>query len=254
MQRYAVIGSPVAHSLSPVMQQAAFDALGLDARYEPIDARDAAAIFARLRKDKYQGWNVTTPLKEDALPQIDRASDFATVVSAVNAVRREDDGSISGANFDGSGLVAALKDLWGWEARGARVLVLGSGPAARAIARALIDAKVGQLFSWARNSARSRAVAPPPHGTVDLVVSALAAGAVVPESLAGCATSETLVFDVNYRAPRSPVANFCCSRRSDGLPMLLHQGILSFEWWTGRAAPRDAMRAALARAVTDGSI
>jgi shikimate dehydrogenase len=76
-------------------------------------------------------------------------------------------------------------------------------------------------------------------------VCALPAEAVVPPHVLGTASDKTLVFDVNYRRARSPVAEMAGRRRSDGLPLLVHQGALSFEWWTGRAAPLDVMRAAV---------
>ncbi|HEV2879458.1 MAG TPA: hypothetical protein VGW96_07700, partial [Candidatus Eremiobacteraceae bacterium] len=92
--RYAVIGSPIAHSLSPLMQQAAFDALRIDAAYEAVEADVGRAreVFTRLRTERYAGWNVTTPLKEAAMSLVDRVTADVTDARAVNTVRMEGDG------------------------------------------------------------------------------------------------------------------------------------------------------------------
>jgi shikimate dehydrogenase len=247
-RRYAVIGSPVAHSRSPAMQQAAFDALGIDASYEAIDAPLAhvGAIMARLRDEGYAGWNVTTPLKEAVLPFVDSLSGEAVQARAVNAVRAEDGGTITGHNTDGAGLILALRDVWAWEPRGASALVLGTGPAARAIAAALVSAGIRELFCWSRDPRRALQIGPSPTAMVDLVVSALPPDASLPDSIMQAAHDETLIFDCNYGRSRSVVARMRGRRRSDGLPLLLHQGALSFEWWTSRPAPLAVMRATVA--------
>lgn len=248
-QRYAVIGSPIAHSLSPAMQQAAFDALGIDATYGAIDAPKAnvRAVMSRLRDEGYAGWNVTTPLKESVLPFVDSLSKEAAAAGAVNAVRAESDGSLTGHNTDGAGFIGALRDAWSWDPRGAKVLVLGTGPAARAIALALAGAGARTVSCWSRDPKRAAQIGPLPTSTQDLVVSALPPEASVPEAIIQAAASETLLFDCNYGRAQSPLARMPGRRRSDGLPLLLHQGALCFEWWTGKPAPVASMRAALAR-------
>ncbi len=245
--RYAVVGSPIAHSLSPAMQQAAFDALGIPATYVAIEAarEQGAETFARLRVERYAGWNVTTPLKEAAVTLVDRVSREAAAAHAVNAVRANADGSLVGTNTDGAGLMRALRELWSWEPGEQTVLILGTGPAARAIANALRAAGAESLACWSRDAERASRVAPPLVATPGLVISALPADAVLPAYIVEAAVEATMIFDLNYGRSRSPVAAMRGRRRSDGLPLLLHQGALSFEWWTGRPAPLNEMRTAL---------
>ncbi len=246
MARFAVVGKPVAHSLSPVMQRAAFRALHIHATYEAIEAgpQEAPEVFARLRDAGYAGWNVTTPLKETALSLVDRTSEEAQASRAINTVRRSADASLSGHNTDGNGLIAALRELWSFQPRDASVLVLGTGPAARAVMIALL-AHGADIACWSRDAQRAVRLAPPPSRTPALVVSALPSDAVLPPYIIQATDDETMIFDLNYGRDRSPVAHMLGRRRSNGIPLLLHQGVLSFEWWTGRPAPIDVMREAL---------
>jgi shikimate dehydrogenase len=247
--RYAVIGSPIAHSLSPLMQQAAFDALQIDAAYEAVeaDAGRAREVFTRLRTERYAGWNVTTPLKEAAMSLVERVTADAADARALNTVRTEGDGSLSGHNTDGAGFVRAVRELWSWDPRDSTVLILGTGPAARAIALALRANGTTSLSCWSRDAQRAQQIAPPPAFTPELVVSALPGHAVLPPHIVQMAHEDTLIFDLNYGRQQSPVAAMRGRHRSNGLPMLLHQGALSFEWWTGKPAPLEAMRATLCR-------
>lgn len=247
--QYAVLGSPLAHSLSPRMQRAAFAAAGIDADYEPLEvtAEQLEAVVARLRAQRYAGWNVTTPLKEVILPLLDALSPQAQNINAINVVRREADGTLTGHNTDGCGFVRALVELWDWQPQGSRILVLGSGPAARAIAYELRAAGAAEISCWSRNDSLAAAIAAPPQAAVNLVVSTLPSAARLPAAVAAFLTPACDVIDINYAAARSPLDALPASRRSDGLPMLLHQGALSFEWWTGLRAPLAAMRAAISR-------
>jgi shikimate dehydrogenase len=233
------------------MQQAAFNALGIDAIFEAIEvgADAGSGAFTRLRRERYAGWNVTTPLKEAALSLVDRLSTDAAAARAVNAVRAERDGSLNGHNTDGAGFVRAVRELWSWEPRGASILILGTGPAARAIALAVRQSGAASIACWSRDERRAAQIGSTPSSAPDLVVSCLPADAVVPAEIVEPTVDETMIFDLNYASAKSPVAGMRGRRRSDGLPMLLHQGALSFEWWTGRPAPLEEMRAALGIAV-----
>jgi shikimate dehydrogenase len=230
------------------MQQAAFDACGINATYEAIEASrdEAQAIHDRLRRQGYCGWNVTTPLKEAVLPYVNGLSSEAARARALNVIRAENDGSLGGHNTDGAGFMHALDELWSWDPRGASVLILGSGPAARAIGQALESAGAAALSCWSRNVAHAAEIGSPALQAADLVVSTLPPEAEIPEELAELSCDRTIVFDINYGRSRSPLAGMSGLRRSDGLPLLLHQGALSFEWWMGRPAPLAVMRAALA--------
>ncbi len=247
MAKYAVIGDPVAHSLSPDMQNAAFRALGIDATYEAIRVgrADLGSVLGRLRLE-FAGFNVTTPLKEVILPHLDALTDVAASVLAVNTVRVEKN-RLTGHNTDGLGFVAALQEKWHIDARGKTVCVLGSGPAARAIAYALGLAGVARIACWSRNPLTAAEIGPPPDARPDLLVSALPADAVIPDEVIEAISGAAYVFDVNYGALRSPVPASIGAHRSDGLPLLLHQGAIAFHWLTGADPPLDAMREALTK-------
>jgi shikimate dehydrogenase len=243
-QRYAVVGSPIRHSLSPRMQQAAFDACGISATYEAFEARSARLIFEKLRFQGYSGWNVTTPLKEQAVECVDSLTKCAARANAVNVVRQER-GKLVGHNTDGAGFVRAVEELWGKAALRGTILILGAGPAARAIALVLRAARAPRLCCWSRDKRKAAAIGVRPQGRIDLVVSTLPKTATVPAHVIALASHAGMVFDLNYGDATSPVASIEARKRSNGLPLLLHQGVLSFEWWTGIAAPVAAMRAAI---------
>lgn len=245
-RRYALIGDPVAHSHSPAMQNAAFAAAGIDAGYEaiPVTKVDVVAAFAALRSS-HAGLNVTTPLKELVFARVDALTPEASDARAVNTVRFDGDDRSVGHDTDGTGLIAALEDIWGINPAGMSVCVLGCGPAGRSIAAALRDAGAARVSCWSRDPARAAAIGPIPSSTPDVLVSALPAGASVPAEVIERVARAAYAIDINYADGARVLPADVGSRRSDGLPMLLHQGALAFEWWTGIAAPIDAMRAAL---------
>lgn len=245
--RYAIIGDPVAHSLSPAMQNAAFRACGIDATYETlrVQREDVAAGIRELRS-AFAGCNVTTPLKEAVLPFLDTLTQEAQDARAVNTIRIGRD-RLTGHTTDGAGFVAAIAELWDLTPNGKAFCLLGSGPAARAIARAVERAGAARVTCWSRNSKTAALVGQPPNACPDVLVSALPTTAHVDPDVLRLVSDADFVFDLNYRAPQSPVPGGCGKHRSDGLPLLLHQGAQSFEWWTGVAAPLESMRAALAQ-------
>jgi len=238
----------VAHSLSPAMQSAAFAAAGIRAGYEPlrVAAGAAADAVARLRAQGFAGFNVTTPLKAEVRSHLDTLTEAAAATGAVNTVKRCDD-ELVGHNTDGEGCARALETLWHPEFKDLDVLVLGAGPAARAIAIAL-SARGARIACWSRRAERAAIIGPPPNRRATLVISALPADATVPSDVLAAVDPQSYVFDVNYASARSPVPPSVGARRSDGIEMLLQQGALAFEWWTGLPAPLAAMRSALERA------
>jgi shikimate dehydrogenase len=246
--RYGIIGDPVAHSLSPAMQSAAFAAAGIGARYDAIRVAEgqAAGAIADLRAQGYAGFNVTTPLKEEVAGCVDALTESARNAGAVNTVRRDGDGW-TGHNTDGEGCARALQELWSPAFDGLEVLILGAGPAARAIALAL-SARGARISCWSRRPARAVDLGPPPSQPATLVISALPADATVPAEVIDLIDPRADVFDINYGSALSPLPQSAGARRSDGTPMLLHQGALAFSWWTGKAAPLEVMRAVLERA------
>lgn len=243
--RYCVIGDPVAHSLSPAMQSAAFAAAGVSARYDAmrVPAGGAGDAVAHLRSQEYEGFNVTTPLKEEVGRHLDTLTETAVAAGAVNTVKRSGD-ELIGHNTDGEGCIRALEDLWSTDFDRLEVLLLGAGPAARAIAVALAS-RGARIACWSRRADRAASIGMPPDRLAALVISALPAGATVPPSVLAAVDKNADVFDVNYASSGSPLPAGTGARQSDGIPMLLHQGALAFEWWTGKPAPLGAMRAAL---------
>jgi shikimate dehydrogenase len=238
----------VGHSLSPAMQSAAFAAAGVRARYEPlrVAAGESADAIARLRAEGFAGFNVTTPLKEEVRSHLDTLTDAALSAGAVNTVKRCD-GELIGHNTDGEGCARALDELWHSDYEGLDVLLLGAGPAARAIAVALSN-RGARVSCWSRRAEHAATIGPLPNRPATLVISALPADATVPADVLASVDPRADVFDVNYAAARSPLPAGIGARRSDGIPMLLHQGALAFEWWTGLPAPLAEMRSALERA------
>jgi shikimate dehydrogenase len=248
-RKYALIGDPVAHSLSPALHNAAFEHLGIDAEYKAVRVTraDLASKMPRLLGE-FAGFNVTTPLKEAVLSFLDRLTGVAATTAAANTVR-VDGSRATGHNTDGEGCVRAVRELWPELPWDAGVLLLGSGPAARAVARAMRERGAASIACWSRNAQTAAAIAPPPSRTADLAISCLPADAVVPDEVLRWIGARTRILDVNYRAAQSPIPAGMGGERSDGLPMLLHQAALAFAWWTGAAEPLEVMRRALQHAV-----
>ena len=256
-----VAGFPVAHSRSPAMQAAGLAELGLDWEYVrvPVPPELFAETVRALPASGFRGLNVTVPHKEAALAVADVRSATADAVGAVNTLSFGPGGQIAAENTDAPGFLAAL----GQDVRGLRATVLGAGGSARAVAWALADAGAARVGVVNRTSARARELADDlgvevdaAVGGADLVVNCTSVGlepvgdadALGFLGLAGVAPPP-LVVDLVYAAEPTPVARWAMdaagTRFVDGLDVLLHQGALSLELWTGQAAPIGAMRAAL---------
>jgi shikimate dehydrogenase len=260
MKRLAVLGHPVAHSRSPAMQNAALAALGLGEEwsYEAIDiAPDGFERLLRgLPERGYVGANVTVPHKGAALAVADSLSETAREIGAANTLSFAG-GEIAADNTDAGGLLAALPEAPG----GKRALVLGAGGAARAVVWALVR-EGAEVDVWNRTPLRSRHLCEelggrpaeePGQGAYELIVNATSTGldgadpfGELPLSPAGFAPGQ-IVVDLVYSAGPSALleaAEEAGAVTVDGLEVLVRQGGLSFEIWTGRPAPLDAMRAA----------
>jgi shikimate dehydrogenase len=260
-----VLGYPVAHSRSPAIQNAAFEAAGLDWRYVklPVEPALFEETVRALPGSGYRGANVTIPHKLAALRVASSASPAARAIGAANTLTFAD-GGIAADNTDAGGLIDALDR----PVAGAAALVLGAGGAGRAAAWALREAGA-RVTVWNRTPARARALADEldvvavdaPGTDVDLLVNATSAGldpaGAGAEALADLgldgAQAPPLVVDLVYRAGGglTPVAAWAGASGAelvDGLEVLVRQGARSFSLWTGVEAPLDAMRAA-ARAV-----
>jgi shikimate dehydrogenase len=269
--RVYLIGDPVAHSLSPAMQNAAFAALGLPHRYElmPVREEDLGAAVERIRRDDVLGANVTIPHKESIARTLDALDETAQRIGAVNTVYKRA-GALRGDNTDAGGFGDALRER-GVELAGRRVLLLGAGGAARACVEQLMSA--GAHVTIANRSAeRLRAlvgaiptIVPGAHSYTtltavprsvagyDVVVNATALGMRGEDALPDIPLAPPLVVvDIVATAVETPLiarARAAGCPSVDGLIMLLHQGVRAFRLWTGLDAPIAAMRAALPRAV-----
>ncbi|TAM62146.1 shikimate dehydrogenase [bacterium] len=239
MRRLCVIGDPVAHSLSPAIQQAALRAAGIEGTYEAvrIQAGGLHERWAELRAD-FTGCNVTTPLKEEAAALCDRLDGVARAAGAANTLSFGDD-AVVGWNTDGEGAAFALAQACGApEARGLRVAVLGTGPAARAAVLGLAAHGACTLV-WGRRSAGVDALAaldasvrPWSYEPVDGVLSTLPPGAVLPADLAEALRRSPVIVDANY-GERADLGERLGRAVRDGLGMLIGQAAASFRLWFG---------------------
>jgi len=259
---YAVLGWPARGSLSPAMHAAAFAALGLDAAYVACEVppeRLARAVSGAAALG-LRGVNLTLPHKVTAVPLCQQLSREARRVGAVNTLSFEA-GTVVGHNTDAPGLLRALASA-GCDPRGACALVLGAGGMARAALAALVDAGAGGVAIAARAPTRADALREQLGGgrgcivpwteaaiareldRADLVVSCLPPEASPPGLSA--LRSTTVVLDVSYRTPTALLraAAQVGARAADGLELLVQQGALALELWTGRPAPVAEMRAA----------
>jgi shikimate dehydrogenase len=249
-KRVVLIGHPVAHSLSGAMQQAAFDAAGIDARYESWDrsALELADAIGEVRGDDFLGANVTIPHKERVVPLIDRSTEDAQATGAINTITREGR-RLVGHNTDVNGFEAALDKLVGRQ----RVVIFN-----RHLHRA-----EGLVKHFARGASHMDLRAMPWHESIieselaktRVLINATSIGLTsdVSPVPAGILPSDLLVLDLIYnrtRFLRDAEAAGCTV--SDGETMLLHQGAAAFTLWTGQPAPLELMGAALADARAQG--
>jgi shikimate dehydrogenase len=281
-RRFAVVGDPVAHSRSPAMHAAAYRALGLPHRYEAVRATpsELPRIVDALREGAYDGLNLTVPHKVQGLLLADEVDPSADFVGATNTLVRTAGGRVVAHNTDAPALAAELRRLaalgpsaTSWT--NARVLVLGSGGAARAAVAACAALDVGEVVVRARafedparrdrftGSVPGHQVDPQPlhpspsseRRTVAVIQATSAgmrgvdAGEVVADAVAWSALpGEAIAIDVVYAPRDTPFLRAARARglrADDGLGMLARQGALAFELWLGLPAPLDVMRAAL---------
>jgi shikimate dehydrogenase len=261
---YAVFGDPVEHSLSPAMQNAAFSAMGLSARYLAFRVRRERLRDAILGAEAmgFGGLNLTIPLKEEALKVVD-PDDNAAAMGAVNTVAFVDGegGRILGYNTDGLGAQLALEGA-GVRVSGRRVLIIGAGGAAKAISRQL--ALSGAELSIANRDPRraldlAAAVGGRGYGLSDLTKLVPEAEVIVNATSVGMREGDPrlvdgrlfregqTVFDIVYNRETELLqdAANAGAKVLDGVMMLVYQGALSIEVWTGRRAPVDVMEQAV---------
>jgi len=270
----AVIGDPIAHSLSPAIHNAAFRSLGMDLVYVPfrVRANELKAAIEGIRSLGVLGVNVTMPHKTRVVPLLDAIEKTALQIGAVNTIVRND-GRLRGYNTDGQAALAVLQSL-ARSLRGRRAVILGAGGAARAIVYYLsktvesiailnrtrskgssIASKIARLRGiTCRSYGLSKASLERELGQADLLVNTIPADAfarlgniLIQERLV---REDMVVFDVNYEPKNDFLVNakLAGAKATDGLDMLVRQAALSFTLWTGREAPIDIMREAAMQA------
>jgi shikimate dehydrogenase len=276
-KRAGVIGTPLGHSLSPAIFNAAFDAAGIDATYEAWDtpADTLEGRINSLRGADFYGANVTIPHKQAVIPFLDATSDVATLAGAVNTIIHAD-GKLTGDNTDVAGFARSLRDDASFDAKGKHTVVLGSGGASRAVALALVQAGASSIFVIGRSVRRVEGVVlglkpKTPAGTTiswaywgdgayiralsqaDLVVNCTPIG-VAGSDTASQSPVETqliqphsIVFDLVYNPAETPLLAAAKARGAtpvSGLGMLVYQAAESFKLWTGKDPDPEAMFAA----------
>ena len=268
-----IIGYPIGHSLSPILHQAALDHYGLDITYQawevaPHELKGFMEPELRTYSDLL-GFNVTVPHKEAIMSYLDEVSPEASEAGAVNTVVNGG-GRLSGHNTDSAGFIRALREEASFLTKGKRALILGAGGAARGVAMALVSEGMDTLTIANRTLERARRLAQDlakPSMTIgaillgggelrraaqeaDLIVQCTTIGMFHGPDEAGTPLKAqdipptALVYDLVYNPPGTPLmkeARKAGARALGGLSMLVYQGAIAFEMWTGKKAPVEVM-------------
>ena len=272
----ALIGNPVSHSLSPIMQNAAIQFLGLDLIYIaiPCKTEDLKIVLNSLKKINCKGLNITIPFKEKVFDLCGEISPIATKVKAINTLKLTDDKDWSGTNTDIDGFIYPLKNL---NLRKKSSIVLGSGGAARSVIQGLINLKFSKINIISRNKNSLNELITNFKNDIkiegflnddsnvnnliqetDLIVNTTPVGMskttndeVLPfgENFWNSINSNTIVYDLIYNPSPTPFLKFCDKKGCmtiDGTQMLIAQGAKSLSFWTnGLEVPFDVMHDAL---------
>lgn len=274
LKLFALIGDPVGQSLSPAMHNAAFRALGLNCAYITLHVPKPtlANAIAGVRALGIAGLNVTIPHKISIISLLDELDESANLVGAVNTVKNNR-GKLIGFNTDGEGALRALEEKID-SVKGKEVVLLGAGGAARAIAfslarvgarltianrtvpraQALASAVEQKLSTNVKVASLNRAELTKALKNVDVLINATSVGMhpKIDKTLvrANMMRRGLVVYDIVYKPLRTKLlreARRAGGKTIDGLGMLVHQGALAFEIWTGERAPIKIMKAAAKR-------
>lgn len=267
-----VIGYPVKHSLSPIFQNAAFQYLGLDYVYIPLEVapEDIGKAVDGIRVMNFAGVNLTIPHKKNVLPYLDDIDSEAKILGAVNTIVNKE-GRLKGYNTDGTGFICSIKEK-GISLKGKNIFLLGAGGSTYAIAGALVKENVSKIFIC--NRTEQNAILLKNHilenfqfenifvipfnerntkkhwEDIHILVNTTSVGMSekdVPLVNQKFINSLELVYDLIYNRKTELIKY---AERSgipflDGLSMLVHQGAVSFELWTGMKAPLEIMKKAV---------
>lgn len=253
---FAVIGDPVAQSMSPGMHDYWLKENNIDATYLPVHAKseDLPSVISSLRLLGCSGWNVTVPHKSDILPFLDGIDEAAALMDAVNTVVIEGEGDLVGYNTDGLGLVRALEEKYGNNRKDDEILIIGAGGAAKGIAFALRNAGYGSITFTNRTMENafelSKRLSNSACLTIKEAEQQLARfGIIIQTTSVGMAfAADGMPLDPSNAAPGTAAIDiiynpleteFLAAARNsgaetaNGIGMFVHQGALAFEKWTG---------------------
>ncbi len=272
---YGIFGYPVEHTFSPAMHNAAFKKLVMDACYVPFAVhpehlRDAARAVVALG---LRGLNVTVPHKEKIIPYLDELSEEARLIGAVNTIEVKD-GRLIGHNTDGRGFLRSLKEQTKFNPQGKKILFIGSGGAARAVAFSLALAGAAKIVFFDLDTRKAGSLAKDIRGKTEADSESITDNALADRTVeADCLINATplglkeadalplpgsyiqerhLVCDLVYNPPETKLlkaAKMRKAKRLAGLGMLLFQGVIAFEIWTGKQAPVLLMKNALTKQI-----
>ncbi|MFA6929183.1 MAG: shikimate dehydrogenase [Lentisphaeria bacterium] len=271
--QYALLGWPVGHSASPILQQAAFQSVGISAVYElmAVPPENLPEAIQRLKNEGYKGWNVTVPHKETVLPLLDALDPIAKKIGSVNTVLPKQ-GMLWGYSTDGYGFEKALERNFHLPLAGSRILFLGTGGATRAAAVYAALRGAAEITLVNRTTRRAEALAACIHhvaadcqihvlplSELDAVADAMRQTQVLIHGTSlGLHPDDPLPFPVSRIPQELPVFDMIYGKTRfqqqlheqgnpvvPGWDMLIYQGCRSFEIWTGLSAPEQAMRQAL---------
>lgn len=270
MDRYAVIGHPITHSLSPQIQSLFAQQTGEQFTYEGIELplMSFETRIWQLFKEGFSGFNITMPFKDDAFDFADTLSERALRSRAVNTLKKMDDGRIFGDTTDGAGLLFDLTEQLKWPVEGSSILILGAGGAVRGVLEPLLAAKPSNIVVANRTESKVEAllddfpaISPAAFsdltGQFDIVINGTSASlsGQVPPLPQGLINGGTRCYDMMYGKEPTSFMKWASQQGAkdcaDGLGMLVGQAAESFEIWRGvrpKVAPViDALRQQLSQ-------
>ncbi len=266
VDRYVVIGNPIAHSKSPLIHRLFAEATGQSMNYSTmlVEPGGFAEALAAFRDKGGKGANVTVPFKEEAWRAVDQLSPRARIARAVNTISFATDGLALGDNTDGIGLLRDLQNNHGVILSDRRVLILGAGGAVRGILQPLLEAKPAQVAVVNRTAARATELADYfrhegyelwgggydelTQHPFDVIINGTAASlhGELPPVPAACLSPQSVSYDMMYAATDTPFMAWAkqrgVERTMDGLGMLVEQAAEAFQIWRGvRPATADVI-------------
>ena len=266
---YGLIGNPVEHSLSPYMQNAAFSRLNIDAAYLPflVEKGKLGPAISALKRTGISGFNVTVPFKSECIKYLDRIDPLAKAIGAVNTVVNKDR-KLIGYNTDCTGFLRSVKEDLRFSPKGRDIFLLGAGGAARAVAFGLAKSNAKTIMIYDIMPLKVNALitdVKKSFPAVDIIASGFKD---MPRLIQGCRllvnctpvgmrSKDPLpieakllhkglkVYDIVYTPLKTRLVKTAegkSIKAVNGINMLLYQGVLAFELWTGRKAPVSLMR------------